>query len=87
MDQREEHTNTIHVRSDDGRRFDIYEYTTFFTTYCQIGMDFGKLETQGSVRLELADGSTVRQVGNGKYEVVNLFGEDITVREEAPDAT
>jgi hypothetical protein len=82
MHQREEHTSRFTARSSDGREFVIDVFTTIFTTHG----DKGAFETQGGRRLQLDDGRSVRQLGVGKYQVINPRGGGITVTSDDPSA-
>ena len=81
MDQREEHTNTFTARSNDGREFVIDVFTTIFTTHGDKGMS----ETKGLKRLQLDDGTPVRQVGEREYQIVYPSGK-VAVTSDDPNA-
>lgn len=81
MDQREELTNTFSARSNDGREFVINVFTTIFTTHS----DRGTSETQGLKRLQLDNGTPVRQVGEREYQIVYPSGK-IAVTSDDPNA-
>jgi len=82
MDKREEHTTRFTARSDDGHEFVIDVFTTITTTQG----DRGPSETQAPRRLRVDDGRSVRQVGKGKYQVINPRGSSITVTSDDPNA-
>jgi hypothetical protein len=82
MESRVEHTNTFRARSDDGREFTIYEFTNVFETQSDKGMS----RVEGTKSLKLEDGTSVRRLGKGKYEVVDPFHGNTTVTSDDKNA-